>query len=144
MAENISTVTLKFVENLHGNVHLFLFSLWFVPLRCYTALIWILTWRNRLLNTNRYYRIHFSVQPYMNIMYPNHFPVCNHCNPHERPVNLTTVLGITSCCAWWRHQMKYLPLLALCEGNPPVTGAFPSDRAVTRSFEVFFDLRLTK
>ena len=28
-------------------------------------------------------------------------------------------------------------LLALCEGNPPVTGGFPSERPVTRSY-VFF------
>ena len=33
-------------------------------------------------------------------------------------------------------------LLALCEGNPLVTGGFPSQRPVTRSFEVFFDLRV--
>ena len=35
-------------------------------------------------------------------------------------------------------------LLALCAGNSPVTGGFPSQRAVTRSFDVFFDLRLNK
>ena len=31
-------------------------------------------------------------------------------------------------------------LLALCVGNSPVTGEFPSQRPVTRSFDVFFDL----
>ena len=35
-------------------------------------------------------------------------------------------------------------LLALCEGNPPVTGGFPSQRPVTWSFDVFFDLRLNQ
>ena len=35
-------------------------------------------------------------------------------------------------------------LLALCAGNSPVTGEFPSQRPVTRSFDVFFDLRLSK
>ena len=35
-------------------------------------------------------------------------------------------------------------LLALCQGNPPVTGEFPSQRPVTRSFDVFFDFRLKK
>ena len=35
-------------------------------------------------------------------------------------------------------------LLALCEGNSPVTGEFPTQRPVTRSFDVFFDLRLNK
>ena len=33
-------------------------------------------------------------------------------------------------------------LLALCAGNSPVTGEFPSQRPVTWSFDVFFDLRL--
>ena len=47
--------------------------------------------------------------------------------------------------SWWRHQMEtFSALLALCEGNPPVTGGFPSQRPVTRSFDVFFDLRLNK
>ena len=35
-------------------------------------------------------------------------------------------------------------LLALCGGNSPVTGKFPSQRPVTRSFDVFLDLRLNK
>ena len=29
-------------------------------------------------------------------------------------------------------------LLALCAGNSPVTGEFPSQRPVTRSFDIFF------
>ena len=33
-------------------------------------------------------------------------------------------------------------LLALCEGNPPATVGFPSQRPVTQSFGVFFDVRL--
>ena len=33
-------------------------------------------------------------------------------------------------------------LLALCAGNSPVTGEFPAQRPVTRSFDVFFDLLL--
>ena len=35
-------------------------------------------------------------------------------------------------------------LLALCAGNSPFTGEFPAQRPVTRSFDVFFDLRLNK
>ena len=31
-------------------------------------------------------------------------------------------------------------LLALCAGNSPVTGEFPAQMPVTRSFHVFFDL----
>ena len=33
-------------------------------------------------------------------------------------------------------------LLAICAGNSPVTGEFPAQRPVTRSFDVFFDLSL--
>ena len=35
-------------------------------------------------------------------------------------------------------------LLAICAGNSPVPGEFPAQRPVTRSFDVFFDLRLNK
>ena len=46
---------------------------------------------------------------------------------------------------WWRHQMEiFSVLLAICAGKSPVTGEFPSQRPVTRSFDVFFDLRLNK
>ena len=42
---------------------------------------------------------------------------------------------------WWRHQMEtFSALLALCAGNSPVPGEFPSQRPVTRGFDVFFDL----
>ena len=47
--------------------------------------------------------------------------------------------------AWWRHQMEtFSALLAICAGNSPVPGEFPTQRPVTRSFDVFFDLRLNK
>ena len=46
---------------------------------------------------------------------------------------------------WCRHHMEaFSALLALCAGNSPVTGEFPSQKPVTRSFDVFFDLRLNK
>ena len=34
--------------------------------------------------------------------------------------------------------------LAICAGNSPVPGEFPAQRPVTRSFGVFFDLRLNQ
>ena len=37
----------------------------------------------------------------------------------------------------WKHFPRYWPFV-------PVTGEFPSQRPVTRSFDVFFDLRLNK
>ena len=47
--------------------------------------------------------------------------------------------------SWWRHQMEiFAALVALFVGNSPVTIEFPTQRPVTRSFGVFFDLRLNK
>ena len=44
-----------------------------------------------------------------------------------------------------RHHMEtFAALLALCEGNPPVPGGFPSQRPVARNFDAFIDLRLNK
>ena len=40
----------------------------------------------------------------------------------------------------WRHFPRHCPLW----GEPPVTGGFPSQKPVTRSFGVFFDLRPNK
>ena len=54
-------------------------------------------------------------------------------------------IDISWYTSWWRHQMEtFSTLLALCAGKLPVTGEFPSQRTVTRSFDVFFDLRLNK
>ena len=38
----------------------------------------------------------------------------------------------------------YSALLAICARNSPVPSEFPAQRPVTRSFDVFFDLRLNK
>ena len=46
---------------------------------------------------------------------------------------------------WWRHQMEtFSALLAVCAGNSPVPGEFPTQKPVTRSFDVYFDLRPNK
>ena len=46
---------------------------------------------------------------------------------------------------WWRVQIEpFFVLLAFCAGNLPVTGEFSAQRPVTRSFDVFYDLRLNK
>ena len=53
--------------------------------------------------------------------------------------------SLTSSLKWWRHQMEtFSALLAICAGNSPVSGEFPAQRLVTRSVDVFFDLRLNK
>ena len=47
--------------------------------------------------------------------------------------------------SWWRHQMDtFSALVAICAGNSPVPGEFPAQRPVTRSFDIFFDLRSHK
>ena len=57
------------------------------------------------------------------------------------------------CGSWTRTRSRHChPMMtssngnifgvtALCAGNSPVTGEFPSQRAVTRNFDGFFDLR---
>ena len=46
---------------------------------------------------------------------------------------------------WWRHQMEtFSAVTGPLWGNSPVIGEFPSQKPVTRSFDVFFDLRLNK
>ena len=46
---------------------------------------------------------------------------------------------------WLRHQMEtFSVLLDFRAGNSPVTDEFPTQRPVTRSFDIFFDLRLIK
>ena len=56
-----------------------------------------------------------------------------------------SIWRITWSLSWWRHQMEtFSALLAICAGNPPVTGEFSAQRPVTLSFDVFCDLRLNK
>ena len=60
------------------------------------------------------------------------------CYPSDHPET-------TTMCTWSRHQMEtFSASLAICAGNSPVTGEFSAQRPVTRSFDVFFDLRLNK
>ena len=67
--------------------------------------------------------------------------VCPHFElERQMPASMWQCLPIS-----WRHQMEtFSALLALCAGNSPVTGEFPTQRPVTWSFDVFFDLRLNK
>ena len=63
----------------------------------------------------------------------------------QHPTNNTTFhhKGLRNkLLTWWRHQMEtFSALLAICAGNSPVPGEFPTQRPVTRSFDVYFDLR---
>ena len=61
------------------------------------------------------------------------------------PCLLFRALVIYWAKTWWRHQMEpFSALQALCAGNSTVTGEFPTQRPVTRSFDVFFDMRPNK
>ena len=63
--------------------------------------------------------------------------------PHVGPMNFA-IRAVTRSSRW-RHQMEtFSALLAICAGNSPVPGEFPTQRPVTRSFGVFLDLRLNK
>ena len=45
----------------------------------------------------------------------------------------------------WCCQMEtFSALLALCEGKPLFSGGFPSQRPVSQSFDIFFDVRVNK
>ena len=75
---------------------------------------------------------------------------CNH-NCNHNVSHVVKTMGIDDDVIKWKHFPRYWPyvcgvhrLLTLCEGNTPVTGGFPSQRPVTRSSGVFFDLRLNK
>ena len=58
---------------------------------------------------------------------------------------ITRGFRVVHLATWWRHQMETFPaLLTICAGNSPVTGEFPAQRPVMRSFDVFFDLSLNK
>ena len=53
-------------------------------------------------------------------------------------VNSKLQFPLSGYTPWWRHQMKtFSALLALCAGNSPVPGEFPTQSPVTRSFDVF-------
>ena len=52
---------------------------------------------------------------------------------------------LTQLFSWWRLQMEtFSALLVICAGSSPVPGEVPAKRPVTRSFDVFFYLRLNK
>ena len=63
---------------------------------------------------------------------------CRQCTAVRLPSSLNLLLMMTS------SNGNIFALLALCVGNSPVSGEFPSQRPVTRSFDAFVDLRLDK
>ena len=62
---------------------------------------------------------------------------------YESSVTQSTVSKLCTWFAWCRHQIETFSGV-LCEGNPPVASGFPSQRSLTRSFDVFFDVHRNK
>ena len=63
----------------------------------------------------------------------------------HRTLNLILDWSNVITPTWWGLDMEmFSTLLALCEGNPPVTGRFPSQRANNMRFEVYFDVSHNK
>ena len=61
-------------------------------------------------------------------------------------INIMATYEIMTKAAWQSIiiLLTFSALLAICAGNSSVPGEFPAQRPMTRSFDVFFDLRLNK
>ena len=110
---------------------------------------WINGWANiRDASDFRHHRTHY----YVIVMYQQWSTLlkvkacCHQATSHDlNKCWQSSTCMTTYKSAWWRHQMEtFSALLALCAGNSPVTDVFPTQRPVTRSFDVFFELRLNK
>ena len=116
-----------------------------------TYIVIFLKRHNGLINGNRRNNLHTSTPCLTHLVYvlvmtsvllilrnPSRFTWC--CYP--RNSSATTILSHLlpqKSYSSWRHQMEtFSALLVLCAGNTPVTGGFPSQRPVTRNFDVFF------
>ena len=60
------------------------------------------------------------------------------------PIHITYHHVVQASAGGCVMMTSFSSSLALCAGNSPVTGGFPSQRPVTQSFDVFFDLHLNK
>ena len=77
---------------------------------------------------------------------------CLICGNHHQTgsMNYCPLFGVMSwnngmrCMSFYILMEAFSTLLALCAGNSPVTDEFPSQRPVTRTFDVFFGLCLNK
>ena len=67
------------------------------------------------------------------------------CTRRHAMWKIFIILWLDLYTTWWCHQMEtFSALLAIYVGNSPVTGEFPTQRPVSRSFDIFFDLHLNK
>ena len=89
------------------------------------------------------YKVHYAVFHIMMLWISKNLLIwCLHAR-NDSPISLQSTHGWDEIQTWWRHQMEtFFAHLALCAGNSPVIGELPSQRPVTRSFDVYFDLPL--
>ena len=74
-------------------------------------------------------------------------PFCTNVSTKPVCINVQIANMLTELflIPWGLHQMKtFSALVAFCAGNSPVTYEFPTQRPVTRSFDVFSHLCLNK
>ena len=99
------------------------------------------------ISSHKTYRLHcrvlsYDTDNYLQMIYSGMAYYCSEnlsppttkqiaCQPHY-PIMMTSSNG------------NIFRVTGLCAGNSAATGEFPTQRPVTRSFDVFFDLRLNK
>ena len=107
---------------------------------CFLICVWINAWvNNREAGDLRQYHVHYDVTVMIYCHDSLFIMKCSPC-PHQFQCGMCDPKS-----TWWRHQMEtFSALLAICAGNSPVHGEFPAQRPVTRSFDVFFDVRPNK
>ena len=131
---------------------------------------WINGWvNNREAGDLRHHRAHYDAIVMIGPVYwslGDSWPLCRTISPATKWSDGLLVLQIRAmiCCTahrsyspsvrcpvdstyskWWRHQKEtFSALPIICAGNSPVTGEFPAQRPVTRTLDIFFDLRLHK
>ena len=95
------------------------------------------------LELPRYFRIWLSS---LRLLWSFHYKQCSFDDTNSEWIYTKSVIDWGQInVTWWCHQMEtFSALLAICAGNSPLTGEFPAQRPVTRSFDVFFDLRPNK
>ena len=110
----------------------------------HTQYTWYPTWTGQLIPNTP------DIQHGRDYSYPIHLISNMDGTTHTQYIWWCIEYELSSTCwislsSWWRNQMEtFSVLLAFCAGNSPVTGEFPTQRPVTRSFDVFFDLCLNK
>ena len=68
---------------------------------------------------------------------------CHHCT-HYWVLMFMRLQWMIWLCMMTSSNRNIFRVTALCAGNSPVTGEFPSQRPATRNFDAFFDMRLNK